>query len=101
MAQLHMNELTRKPTRRELRKALDVLPAKLDETYDQAMERIKSQDAGDASLAHQVLGWISTTLRPLTIEELQHALAVMPGDQDLDPKASTTRNFSLQFVPVW
>ncbi|KAK4655105.1 hypothetical protein QC762_0072540 [Podospora pseudocomata] len=86
MAQLHMNELTRKPTRRELRKALDVLPAKLDETYDQAMERIKSQDAGDASLAHQVLGWISTTLRPLAIEELQHALAVMPGDQDLDPE---------------
>ncbi|KAK4176939.1 ankyrin repeat-containing domain protein [Triangularia setosa] len=77
MAQPHMNELARKPTRRDPRHALGGLPTKLDETYDQAMERIKNQDADDASLAHQVR-------RPLTIEELQDALAVMPGDKDLD-----------------
>ncbi|KAI0902853.1 ankyrin [Ustulina deusta] len=84
LAQLHMDSLARKLTRREVRAALRSLPKELDETYDQAMQRIQNQDEGQAALAHRVLYWISYSLRPLTLAELQHALAVELGDVDLD-----------------
>ncbi len=79
-----MDSLARKLTRREVRAALHSLPKELDETYDQAMQRIQNQDEGQAALAHRVLYWISYSLRPLTLAELQHALAVELGDVDLD-----------------
>ncbi|RYP78164.1 hypothetical protein DL769_003245 [Monosporascus sp. CRB-8-3] len=84
LAQLHMDSLAKRLTRREIRKALGNLPKELDETYDQAMQRIQNQDEGQAALAHKVLYWISCSLRPLTVAELRHALAVEPGDDDLD-----------------
>ncbi|KAK4112126.1 hypothetical protein N656DRAFT_768782 [Canariomyces notabilis] len=84
LAQLHMDSLAKKLTRREVRTALGSLPKELDETYDQAMQRIQNQDEGQAALAHRVLYWISYSLRPLTVAELQHALAVEPGDDDLE-----------------
>ncbi len=79
-----MDNLAKKLTRREVRTALNSLPKELDETYDQAMQRIQNQDEGQAALAHKVLYWISYSLRPLTAAELQHALAVELGDDDLD-----------------
>lgn len=79
-----MDSLAKKLSRREVRAALDSLPKELDETYDQAMQRIQNQDEGQTALAHKVLYWISCSLRPLTVAELRHALAVEPGDCDLD-----------------
>ncbi|KAK4101588.1 hypothetical protein N658DRAFT_425381, partial [Parathielavia hyrcaniae] len=79
-----MDSLAKKLTRREVRAALSSLPKELDETYDQAIQRIDSQDEGQTALAHRVLYWISCSLRPLTVAELRHALAVEPGDRDLD-----------------
>lgn len=84
LAQLHMDSLAKKLNRREVRAALGGLPKELDETYDQAMLRIQHQDEGQSALAHRVLYWISYSLRPLTVDELRHALAVEPGDDDLD-----------------
>ncbi|RWA06648.1 hypothetical protein EKO27_g8459 [Xylaria grammica] len=55
LAQLHMDSLGKKLTRREIRAALGSLPKELDETYDQAMLRIQNQDEGQAALAHRVL----------------------------------------------
>jgi hypothetical protein len=43
------------------------------------MRRIESQNNGDRELAEQVLFWISSALKPLTLRELQDALAVEPG----------------------
>ncbi|KIX98300.1 uncharacterized protein Z520_05601 [Fonsecaea multimorphosa CBS 102226] len=84
LAQFHMDNLAKSLNRRELRQALDSLPEELDEIYEQAMLRIKNQDERRAALAYKVLYWISYSLRPLTVMELQHALAVEPGDDDLD-----------------
>jgi hypothetical protein len=61
---------------RELRKALELLPTKLDKIYDDAMDRIKNQTESDAELAPRALSWISHTVRPLRVDELQHALAI-------------------------
>jgi Ankyrin repeats (3 copies)/Ankyrin repeats (many copies) len=82
-----MDSLAKKHNRRDIRKALENLPKELDDTYDEAMQRIWSQDEGDAKLAEQVLSWISYAFRPLTIIELQHALAVEPGSEDIDEDA--------------
>jgi hypothetical protein len=51
------------------------------------MERICNQDEDDAKLAKRVLSWISYALRPLTTKEIQHAIAVEPGEKELDEEA--------------
>ena len=84
MAKLHMDSLTKQPHRKALRLALENLPPELDETYNDALARISSQDKEDTKLAHQVLGWITHATRPLTMKQLQHALSVEPEQADLD-----------------
>lgn len=48
------------------------------------MERIEGQVAGHKQLAMRVLSWIVYARRPLTVLELQQALAVEVGACDLD-----------------
>ena len=84
MAKLHMDSLTKQPHRKALRLALENLPPELDDTYDDALARIGSQDKEDTKIAHQVLGWITYATRPLTIKQLQHALSIEPEQTDLD-----------------
>jgi hypothetical protein len=57
------------------------------DNLDLTMERIKSQDAEGqpkAELALNILMWLSTAKRPLTIMELQHAIAIRPNAMHLD-----------------
>jgi ankyrin repeat protein len=56
----------------------------LSSAYEQAMERINGQREGFQLLAKNVLSWITYAKRPLTISELQHALAVEDGESELD-----------------
>jgi len=79
-----MDSLSKKLTVRQVRSALASLPKELDDMYHQVMERIQNQDEARASLAHRVLHWIVHSLRPMKTEELRHALAIEPGDSDLD-----------------
>lgn len=53
-------------------------------TYDEIWERIKAQNPDDADLAKKVVYWVFHAMRPLTVPELQHALAVEPEDPSLD-----------------
>jgi hypothetical protein len=69
---------------RSLKDALNSLPEGLNATYDEAMERIKSQSSDDCELAMKVLYWIHYALRPLTLVEIQNGLAVRPGDSNID-----------------
>ncbi|KAH0536690.1 hypothetical protein FGG08_006456 [Glutinoglossum americanum] len=87
LAQLHMDSLAKKHNRRDVRTALRNLPKELDDTYDEAMQRIRGQDEEDAKLAERILYWISYAFRPLTVTEIKHALAVQPGDVDFDEEA--------------
>ena len=75
MAQLHLAALAAKHTRKALRLSLQNLPKELDATYEEALQRIYDQNREDASLAEQVLMWISYALDPLTSIQLQHAVA--------------------------
>jgi ankyrin repeat protein len=84
LAQLHMDLIVSKATQNEIRKALENLPKGLDESYRDALKRIESQNHDDCQRAKRTLYWISHALRPLTVVELQSALAVMPRGTRLD-----------------
>ncbi len=83
LAQLHMDSLVSKNNADAIREALRHPPKGLKDTYEDAMRRIKEQTADDVELALGVLSWISFVVRPLSVEELQHALAVRPTHTDL------------------
>ena len=83
-ARLHLDFLTTKTTLRKMKDALKSLPEGLNNTYDETMKRIDSQHPDHAILAKKVLYWIFYAFRPLTVSELQHALAVETGDSNLD-----------------
>jgi ankyrin repeat protein len=76
-----------KPTPGDLKIALNNLPRGkqgLDNTYEQAMERIQGQEADFQKLASQVLSWVVHARRPLSSRELQHALGTRIGMSELD-----------------
>jgi hypothetical protein len=79
-----MNTLVSKSNPGAVRNALEHLPSAMNATYDEAMERIAGQGEDDRQLAERVLSWIVYAFRPLSIEELQHALSVHPNMHDID-----------------
>ena len=68
---------------RILRERLLRLPESIDSTYEEAIRRVESQDDGHKNQAMRALKWVTHTLRPLSVLELQHALSIEPGDQDV------------------
>lgn len=79
-----MDSLSTKTTLRKFKTTLESLPDDLNVTYDEIWERIKAQNPDDADLAKKVVYWVFHAMRPLTVPELQHALAVESGDTSLD-----------------
>ena len=87
MAKLHIDSLVSQRTAWDIRKALENLPREVNDTYDEAMKRIQSQSGVDRKLAERILSWITYSRRPLTYQELQHALAVTPQMTDMITEA--------------
>ena len=67
-----------------MRQALKNLPTSLPEKYDEAMDRIASQEDNDARLGRKVLSWISHAKRPLAVAEMQHAVKVESSTTGLE-----------------
>ena len=89
LAPFHIESLRDKCTLREVKSTLASLtkgPHATHNIYDAAMRRIDCQMKGHQDRAKSVLSWLIHARRPLTVTELQHALAVYPGDIDLDPE---------------
>ncbi|KAN0081988.1 hypothetical protein V8E54_003286 [Elaphomyces granulatus] len=87
LAQLYINSLTDKVTERQVDTALDNMKMGkegLDKAYEDTVNRIENQPQGIRELAKKMLFWIVFAKRPLTTEELRHALAVEPGTRSLD-----------------
>jgi serine/threonine-protein phosphatase 6 regulatory ankyrin repeat subunit B len=78
-----MDSLSSKHTPKAVREALKTLPTGIFETYDDVIRRIEDQNEDDRMLARKVLMWLSLSLRPLTMEELQHAAAIDEGLDEL------------------
>jgi hypothetical protein len=87
LAQLHMDSLSSKLTPGGIKEVLRNMPhgiKGLDAMYEEAMKRINGQEEEFRDLAKQVLSWVTHTKRPLTIAELQHAVAVRDCAVELD-----------------
>ena len=63
---------------------LKALPTTLKDTYDDAMRRIENQEPDQRRVALKAMAWVRYAFRALSLRELQHALAVEPGDTLLD-----------------
>lgn len=48
------------------------------------MQRIYNQDADRKEVALKTLAWVSYVFRSLSLRKIQHAVAIRPGDTDLD-----------------
>ncbi|KFX94529.1 hypothetical protein V490_04313 [Pseudogymnoascus sp. VKM F-3557] len=87
LARLHLDSLNGKRSPKAVRTALKSLPSgsnAYDDAYKDAMIRIEGQLLDQKDLAWQVLSWITCAKRPLTMSELQHALAIELGETSLD-----------------
>lgn len=63
-----------------VRAALQYLPEDLDSTYEDLLQRVFAQSERSVKRAKRLISWISCTTRPLTVEEIQTALAIKPDD---------------------
>ncbi|KAJ7445358.1 hypothetical protein B0H11DRAFT_1635712, partial [Mycena galericulata] len=90
LAKLHIDSLSTKNTIREVRQALNTLPASLYSSYEIVIQRIDAQSNDDRKTAHSTIIWVANAKRPLTVEELQVALAVKPGMKKLDEEEDFT-----------
>jgi ankyrin repeat protein len=82
-----MDLLVKKDNIKAVRKALSSLPKSLDSIYDEAIQRIRSQDEDSVERAEQILAWLAYASRPLSLTAIRHALAVEDGDEDFDEYA--------------
>ena len=89
LARLHIESLSDNTIAKEVKSTLTTLSkgaAALNDAYSEALERIKGQRTSHSKLAKSVLTWITFAKRPLTTAELCCALAVEPGESELDPE---------------
>ena len=86
LAKLHLESLSQKISRKEIRSSLRTLPISLDITYSNALERIYRQAQDAVDLAECVLFWVLCVKRPLTITELQQIYATreLPKETGLE-----------------
>ena len=96
LARLQMNSLANQTSARHAFKTLQSLPEKLNETFGDAIERIKNQSQEYWQLARQVISWIFYAKRPLKISELRAILAVEPEDTKFDPSGLHERDLILE-----
>lgn len=82
-----MDSFQDKLTPKQVKLALENLPKgsdAYDKAYRGALERIFAQGEGSSAMARRILAWILCARRPLSTLELRHALAIEPGDTELD-----------------
>ncbi|KAL8690273.1 MAG: hypothetical protein Q9218_004239 [Villophora microphyllina] len=86
LARLHVESLASAAglSVKHVRNKLRTLPSTLKGTYDDAMERIENQEPDHRRIALKAMAWVCYAFRALSLRELQHALAVEPGDTVLD-----------------
>jgi ankyrin repeat protein len=94
LARLRLDSLLDTTSKREVKLALkdfergskdsQGLKRVYDQMYSDALKRIEAQGPGKSALAKKALSWLTYAQRLLTTFEISHALAVEPGDDDVD-----------------
>ncbi|PVH76976.1 hypothetical protein DL98DRAFT_496048, partial [Cadophora sp. DSE1049] len=88
-----LDALAKCKTTASRRKVLRTLPRDLSETYYRILKQIDSTDIADNRLIVQrVLKWVTWAATGLSLYELQEAVAINAGDEELDPDVITTES---------
>lgn len=83
-----MDSLADKMSVKTLEQAIENLPSTLNQLYDDAFRRINGQDGDERDFANKALRWVAYAYRPLTVPELEEALAIEPRGRDFDSDAA-------------
>ncbi|KIV85881.1 hypothetical protein PV11_01533 [Exophiala sideris] len=81
---LHIQTILDQITKADVKRTLKHLSTNLTGAFQSTIERISSLAQTRRDLALKTLMWTSHATRPLKVCELQHAIAVRLGDNDLD-----------------
>jgi len=84
---LHISMVLEQPTMAKRRKSLTALPSELNDAYARMVDRIQNLSRL-SDLGMRALMWLHLAIRPLRLNEIQHALAVELGDIELDEEAT-------------
>ncbi|KAL2813422.1 ankyrin repeat-containing domain protein [Aspergillus granulosus] len=84
LAKFNMDTLDSKLNIKQVMLALRTLPKELDGTYTDAMTRIAELPASTRESVMEFLRWVVFAEQPLHEREIEHALAVEQGDDDID-----------------
>jgi hypothetical protein len=80
LAQLHVESLASKRMLEDLELGIAELPTDLDAVYAKALKQIEHQAEWKSDLATKVLKWLVFAERPLSLDELIHAVGVNEAD---------------------
>ena len=103
---LSMQSLLEQTSVSELKNALEEMPASLDDVYNEILQRIRDQSSSKSKLAMRIFMWLSYCEQPLTVAELQHAIAVdsIQDSDDIDvdriPPARFFENVCMDLVSI-
>ncbi len=81
LARLHMDSLAPLRQLRNFETRLGELSDHLEDVYDETVERLYAQEKENVESAEQILEWLLHAARPLKVNELLHALAVVDNDE--------------------
>ena len=86
LARLHVESLASAAALsvKHVRKKLQAFPNTLTGAYDNTMQRIQDPESDHKRIAFKTLAWLTHAIRSMSLKELQHALAIEPGDTELD-----------------
>ena len=76
-ARLYLDALKTKSNKWMLKKALEKFPKNIDDIYMEAMHRIEHQERENRARGFRIIGILIYARRPLGLQELKHALAVL------------------------
>ncbi|PHH65759.1 hypothetical protein CDD81_1486 [Ophiocordyceps australis] len=83
LAQLQMDHLCRQRRPLEVRQAMGTLAKNVHEFYAASLQRINQSDQEDRMFALRIISYVFCAKRPLSMDELLHALSVVPGATDM------------------
>ncbi|KAJ5297504.1 hypothetical protein N7508_007753 [Penicillium antarcticum] len=89
LVKLHLNALADQHTTKGIHASLRRLPEgenAISRTYEDAISRISDQPQKDRELGEMIILWITHAQRPLSLKDLQYALTLQEGDDEIDPQ---------------
>lgn len=87
IAKIYTNLVQDEINEKRIRKVIERMqnsPGVYDDAYDESMKRIKCQGQFAQDIAQTIFGWILFSKRPLSLLEIQHALAIEIGESEFD-----------------